>query len=112
MAFEAQYVSGDVLAIDHTPGSAVSAGQVVVQGDLTAIAHRDIAASALGALCIGGVYTVTAAGAYATVGTKVYWDDSANKVTTTSSGNKVFGVTLEASAGDGSAIKCLHMPGF
>ena len=46
----------DGKSIDYTPGSAVSAGDVVVQGDLIGIAKLDIAADALGALAVKGVF--------------------------------------------------------
>ena len=53
----AEYVqNGDYL--DYTPGSAVSAGDVVVQGDLIGIAKGDIAADTLGALAVTGVFDV------------------------------------------------------
>ena len=45
-------------AIDYTPGSAVTAGDVVVQSDLVGIAKLDIAANALGALAVAGVFDV------------------------------------------------------
>ena len=37
---------------DYTPGSAVTAGQVIAIGLLNCIAHRDIAANELGALAV------------------------------------------------------------
>ena len=43
-------------SIDYTPSTAVSAGDVVVQGTLVAIARADIAANALGALATAGVF--------------------------------------------------------
>ena len=85
-------------SIDYTPGSAVSAGDVVVQGDLIGIAAVDIAANKLGSLQVEGVFDVTKATnvAYATVGTILYWDDTNNVVTTTSAGNKQIGKTVRA----------------
>jgi predicted RecA/RadA family phage recombinase len=96
---------------DHTPSSAVLAGAVVVIGNNPRIAHRDIAANELGALAIfGGIYEVTAAGAY-TDGAKVYWDPVANKVTTTAGSLKVFGELVTASSGDGGRCLMFHNPG-
>ena len=43
-------------AIDYTPSSAVSAGDVVVQNDLVGVAKLDIAANTLGALAVKGVF--------------------------------------------------------
>jgi predicted RecA/RadA family phage recombinase len=86
--------------IDYTPGSAVSAGDVVVQADLIGIAVVDIAANKLGSLAVEGVFDVAKATnvAYTTVGTVLYWDDTNNVVTTTSSGNKVIGKTVKSAA--------------
>ena len=41
---------GTVLMVDHTPGTAVSAGDVVTIGDVQCIAHNDIPAGKLGAV--------------------------------------------------------------
>ena len=101
----------DVETIPYTPsGADVAAGQVVVMGQLCGIATRKIKDGQLGALNVrGGVYTTTAAGAYAR-GTTVYWDNTAKKVTTTATGNKVFGAMAEASTGDGDTADVMHMP--
>ena len=65
----------DGKSIDYTPGSDVAAGDVVVQGSLVGIAKTPIAANALGALAIVGVFDVAKAQeAFATVGGKVHWD--------------------------------------
>jgi predicted RecA/RadA family phage recombinase len=109
MPFEAQFLHGEPLMVDHTPGSAVSAGEVVVVGDRPLIAHLDIAANALGALAAGGgVYKVTAGEAIA-VGKKVWWDTAANKVVE-SGAHKHFGVSVTAAAADGDAINVQHAP--
>ncbi len=42
-------------AIDYTPGAAVAAGAVVVQGELIGVAKTAIAANVLGALAVSGV---------------------------------------------------------
>ena len=112
MSFQAELVKGDPVKVDYTPGSAVSAGDVVVVGDLALIAHADISASAKGSLAAGGgTYKVTADAAIS-AGKKVYWDDSADKVTETSTSNKVFGYLCpdESAAADGDAVRVLHMP--
>lgn len=101
MSFEAEFVHGDPLMIDHVPASAVAAGEVVVIGDLTHIAHRAIAADEKGALAArGGVYRVPkAAGASSAIADrkKVYWNNSTNVITTTASGNTPIGYTVGAS---------------
>ena len=46
----------DGSSIDYTPGAAVAAGDVVVQGDLVGVAKLDIPANVLGALAVTGVF--------------------------------------------------------
>lgn len=50
----AYYEHGDALMVDHTPASAVDAGQMIVAGDSVRIAKQDIPANTLGALAAGG----------------------------------------------------------
>jgi predicted RecA/RadA family phage recombinase len=63
--------------IDHTPGSAVAAGQVVVIGSLVGVAPRPIAANTLGTVAVEGVYSVpklpTGTEGAVTAGQRVYW---------------------------------------
>jgi predicted RecA/RadA family phage recombinase len=110
MALQATFVSGEPTMVDHTPSGAVAAGDVIVTGDTPRIAHVPIAANALGSLAVeGGIYKVKANAAIA-ADKKVYWDDSANEVTETSSSNKVFGVTVEASTASDQYINVRHDP--
>jgi predicted RecA/RadA family phage recombinase len=99
----ATYLGGGA-SIDYTPGSAVSAGDVVVQGSLIGVATRAIAANVLGALAVSGLFTMPcAAGGTSplTVGTKVYWDADNLIVTATAGELKGFGyVTRTAGATD------------
>jgi len=69
----ASYVQdGDVL--DYTPGSAVAAGEVVVIGAMVAVAPRPIAANALGALAVEGVWSMPCAtGATGAQGSAINW---------------------------------------
>ena len=48
----------DGSSIDYTPSADVAAGDVVVQNDLVGIAKQPIAANALGALAVAGVFEV------------------------------------------------------
>jgi predicted RecA/RadA family phage recombinase len=86
--------------IDYTPGSAVAAGQVVVQQNLVGIAKTAIAANALGALSVSGIFDVDQAAEAITAGSPVYWDADGNSVsgtagagaaTATASGNTFMG---------------------
>ena len=54
---QAQYIQTGQ-AIDYTPSAAVDAGDVVVIGDILGISKLDIAADALGALALEGVFDV------------------------------------------------------
>lgn len=67
-------------AIDYTPGSAVTAGDVLVLGDVVAVATQDIAANALGALEVSGVFKVPKITGALTVGVLVYWDPAGDPV--------------------------------
>lgn len=68
------------MAIDYTPGSAVAAGDVIVLGSVVAVAERDIAANALGALAVAGVFKVPKITGVLAVGVPVYWDPTGNPV--------------------------------
>lgn len=86
-------------AVDYTPGAAVAAGDVVVQGDLVGIARLNIPAGALGALAVTGVFDFAKATNVAySVGALLYWDDADKIVTTTTSGNKLIGKVVRAAA--------------
>jgi predicted RecA/RadA family phage recombinase len=97
----------DGCAIDYTPGSAVAAGDVVVQGDLIGVAKRPIAANELGALAVEGVFDVPKATGGSTAiaaGVNVYWDvaEAVAKTDSESGANKLLGKTVKA-AGDSDA---------
>ena len=94
---------GDV--VDYTPGSAVSAGDVVVQGDLVGVARNDIPANRLGGLAVSGVFDfpkATGDGEGIDAGAKVYWDSNNKKATETADGNTYLGKAV-ADAGDDDA---------
>lgn len=95
---QATYVQEGEL-IDYTPGSAIAAGEVVVQGDLVGVVARPLAAGELGALLVWGVFDIAKNTnvSYA-AGTILYWDDTNNVVTTTATGNKQIGKAVRAAA--------------
>jgi hypothetical protein len=117
MAFEATFRHGDPSFMDYTPAAGnVSAGQVVLLGNTAGlslgIAHLDIANNTLGALAIGGgVYDVTMLTNIAPYAT-VYWDDTNNKVVTTSTNNALFGVLLTGNTGANTTVRALHQPPY
>ena len=110
---EATFKHGNPLMVDYTPVSAVAAGEVVEVNDVPFVCHTAIAANELGALAAGGgVYEVTTDGTTDTGGDTIYWDDTANKVTTTSAGNPHWGYTLpgQGATSDGDLIHAIHRP--
>lgn len=81
----ASYVQdGDV--IDHTPSSAVAAGEVVVIGAIVGVAPRPIAANALGAVQIEGVHRFAKDSSNITAGAAVNYYAASGVVTTASTG--------------------------
>jgi len=101
------------LRIDYTPSGAVDSGDVVVQEDLIGIATADIAADALGTLDVEGVFDVaknTGSGEAIVAGAIVYWDDTNDVCTETSSGNTYMGKTILAAAADDATARVKLTP--
>jgi predicted RecA/RadA family phage recombinase len=72
------------MLIDHTPLTAVTAGQVVRIGSMVGVAPRPIAAGETGVVAIEGVYEMDkATGADITSGAVAYLHDASGKVTGT-----------------------------
>lgn len=113
---EASFRHGNPVMVDYTPSSGnVAEGEVVLVGNTTGwtcgIAHVKIENSTLGALAAGGGVYECVNLDNAANGAKVYWDDSASKVTTTSTNNALFGFVV-ANGGGGANTNCrvLHQP--
>lgn len=84
----------------------VEAGSVWVAGDMIGIVVADTAASAEGVLEIDGVHVLPAVNNDAFVqGEQLYWDDSANKLEASSTGNEKAGRAAAAKAT--AATTCL-----
>jgi predicted RecA/RadA family phage recombinase len=97
--------------IDHTPVAAVSAGQVVQIGNLVTVAPRPIAAGALGAVAVEGVFFLpkpTGSGTNYAAGSKVYWYSS--QAVTGATGVQA-GYVVEQPATTDSQVKVLLFPG-
>ncbi len=97
-------------AVDYTPGSDVAAGAVVVQEDLVGVAKTPIAANALGALAVGGVFDfpkATGVGSGIAAGKKVYWDvaDAQAKEDDESGANKYLGKVVKAAADADATVR-------
>ena len=104
----ASYVSlfsGQTQERNYTPVGALNAGDVVVLNGILHFAQRDIPAAVEGALAIsGGNWKgVKASGALAD-GSFVYWDQSNNVFTATSSGNILAGTAIGAYASGDSYV--------
>ncbi len=98
----------DGASIDYTPGSAVAAGDVIVQGELVGVARTPLAANTLGSLAVAGVFDfakATGGGTAISAGANVYWDDTNNVATTTATGNKLIGKVVKAAADADATVR-------
>jgi predicted RecA/RadA family phage recombinase len=105
----AYYQDGDL--IDHTPTGAVAAGDVVQIGKLVGVAPRPIAANALGAVAIEGVFYLpkpTGAGTDYAAGSKVYWYSGAAVTGVT---GVQAGYTIAAAATTDTSVRVTLFPG-
>lgn len=98
------------MSIDYTPGAAVPAGEVVVQGELVGVAKFAIAANALGSLSVTGVYDLPKATGGSTaiaIGVNVYWDDTNNRATTSAAAgaNKLIGKVVRAAVDADTTVR-------
>jgi len=97
-------------SVDYTPGSAVAAGDVVVQEDLIGIARTPIAANALGSLAVAGVFDVpkaTGGGSAIAAGATVYWDvaEQVAKTDSESGANKLLGKVIKAAVDADATVR-------
>jgi hypothetical protein len=113
---EAEFDHGEYATKNYTPsGGDVAAGEVVLLGNTTGltcgIAHRPIVNNVEGALAVGGGHYRVVNLNNAANDAKVWWDDSANKVTTVSTNNALFGfITEDGAGGANSTCIALHKP--
>jgi len=95
-------------SIDYTPGSDVSAGDVVVQGDLVGVATHDIDANAKGSLAVEGVFDFpkdTGSASAISAGTKLYWDANNEVATDTAGSNKYLGKAVADAAASDETVR-------
>ena len=91
--------NGDI--IDYTPGSNVSAGDIVVQSELVGQVVADTLSGVKGSLRITGVINVPKLSTdVIAIGDIVYWDAGNTRGTTTASTHKIMGKAVEG-AGNG-----------
>ena len=91
--------------VDYTPSSAVSSGDVVVQGDLVGVANLDIPADTLGALTVAGVFDVDKGSTVFTAGQAVYWDATAEQASPDGSVGKLMGTAILAAASTDTSVR-------
>ena len=97
-------------SVDYTPGAAVTAGDVVLQGDLIGVAKLDIEADRLGALAVAGVFDfpkTAGEGEAIDAGSTVYWDvaDGVAKTDDEVGVNKLIGKTVKAATDDDTTVR-------
>jgi len=95
-------------AVDYTPSSDVTAGDVIVQGQLVGVAKSDIDANVQGALAVEGVFDFPKAdgsGTAISAGAKVYWDDTNDQATETAGANVYIGKVVEAATDDDTTVR-------
>jgi len=101
-------------SIDYTPAAAVDACAIVDLGELLGVAARAIAASALGALDVEGVFDVLKDGTTGPVfeiGDAVFWDAvNSLAVRTGGSGCLYFGSCVEAAGTNQAWVRAKLMP--
>lgn len=104
---------GEIL--DHTPGSALSSGDVVIIGTLVTVACSDIAANTLGAVATEGVFSLPKkAGSAITKGAKLTWSVADTAFTTGAgvTGDTLGGAVAAAAAASGdTSMSVLLCPG-
>lgn len=114
MAQTAAIFVQDDCAIDYTPGSAVTAGDVIELGGYAFIAKRDIAAGELGAIHAEGIFDVPKAAGAISAGGDVYWDNNgtpnvgtalSGAATATSTGNTLLGQAVADAASDATYVR-------
>lgn len=105
-------------SIDYTPtpGSGVSAGDVVINGELVGVAKRDIPANIAGSLATEGVFEIVKANEALSFGEDVFWDADGDPVggtvgsgaaTAAASGHTFLGRVIKAAASGDKTVRVL-----
>lgn len=103
--------------VDYTPGSAKSAGDVIVDNGRIVVAQAAISASTLAAVHVEGVFDfVKDSSNFSAVFAAVYWDAAGNPVggvagtgaaTTTSSGNTFIGYAVATAGVSATTVRAM-----
>jgi len=96
---------GSGITMDYTPGSAVTAGDVVATSNIVGVANRDIAANELGVLDLDGIYDFTKVNTAETmaIGNVIYWTTGATKASTPS--GIIIGKCVKASSATDTTVR-------
>jgi predicted RecA/RadA family phage recombinase len=87
---------GDVITL--TAPYTRTSGQGALVGSCFGIATVDVTSGSAASFATKGVFDITKATGAITQGAKVYWDDTAKNITTTSASNTLVGVATQAQA--------------
>jgi predicted RecA/RadA family phage recombinase len=110
---KAKYLRGDTKPIDHTPGSAVDAGDVFIIEDLVVVAPFAIAANVLGTVNTGGIYEVAKITEDdINVGETVYWDASGVPAEDPEATDGAASSSVEGGTPMGHAVEAGALDGF
>jgi len=88
------------------PANVVS-GQGVLVGDLFGAALSDVSSGAAVEICVEGVVRLPKAAGTISEGARVFWDNTAGRITTTAASNRVVGWMVTrggSSAADGTLV--------
>jgi predicted RecA/RadA family phage recombinase len=90
-------------AIDILAPAALTAGQSLLVGDLFGVVLADAASGAPAVIQTSGVFTLPKATGSIAVGVRVFWDNTAKRVTTTATSNRCIGWHVGTAANAGAA---------
>lgn len=103
-----QVAQGDIITM-AAPATVVS-GQGVLVGDLFGVALDNASSGADVALAVRGVWSLPKAAGSINPGVRVFWDNTAGRVTTTATSNRCIGWhagKVANAGGDGTGIDVL-----
>jgi len=89
-----------------------SSGEAAKVGSIFGVAINAVSSGAAGVFDTEGVFDLVKDSTAITAGLKVYWDDSAKKITATSTGNHPAGLAIEAAGTAATLVKVkIPIPG-
>jgi len=103
-----QYAPGGALRYTNGTGSTIASGSIIaLPGGKLAIALADIPDGESGTIAVHGAYKLPKLSTDAvTLGAKLYWDSTNQRLTLTASGNTEAGFAYEAAAAGVTEVAC------